>query len=31
MQTELVKEQTSLLNQIINEVEKMDIEEKRSC
>ena len=29
MQSELIKEQTSLLNQIVNEVEKMNIEEKK--
>jgi hypothetical protein len=29
MQSELNKEQTSLLNQIVNEVEKMNIEEKK--
>ncbi len=29
MQSELIEEQTSLLNQIINEVEKMNMEDKK--
>jgi hypothetical protein len=29
MQSELIKEETSLLNQIVREVEKMNIEEKK--
>lgn len=29
MQSELIKEETSLLNQIVSEVEKMNIEEKK--
>ena len=29
MQSELIKEETTLLNQIVSEVEKMNIEEKK--